>query len=386
MQSKEQKYRDISEQLSQMPPVSDPRAKEDVKQQILSQFNQEERKRDKKSNRNRWVPLLSTLLATAILIFVSFLFYNNYNIPQNDVAESGDSMRYASEEEAAIEESAEQESTTQSDETMEANNTGMFVQQKTDQSTVVHGATSDPQLQYVIPISFIVPEQNDKEIYYNELESYITEHVLTTSTYLFKGVTFEINEENNEVILDLPKGFNVSEGSTVPNMFEDQLSAMFTPYGIQKAVFKNPGGVDLGQFGKITELPLTKTKTAYKLYSNDQDNLLVELPLKEYTTIEEAFMEMQNGDEDFDVFSTIPKDLDFSVAEHDTQLEITINNDVTNTNVRTSTIMVEAILMTAKSYGYELVKFHTNSGDELGYYDVSEVLQVPESVNPIMLP
>jgi hypothetical protein len=160
---------------------------------------------------------------------------------------------------------------------------------------------------------------------------------------------------------------------------------MFSPYGIETAVFNNHEGIDFGQFGTIHELALTKTKTAYKLYSDEQNNLLVEVPLDEYTTIEEALAEMQIGEEDYNVFPTVPDELEFSVVTRGEQLDISLDNEVAIEDSRTGTIMVEAILMTAKSFGYDFVKLNNISGDRVGYYDVSEPLQVPDAVNPIML-
>lgn len=382
MDSNQQKYDEITEQLSQFPTFTDRRDKETIRQQIFAQMKQDEPTKQYK-HRKRWIPLASTLLATTVLVFISFLYYSNTDVLKENSTQQ-DAM--VTEEETLIEKRADQENGAQSNGNLEpSNQMGMFVQQTNEQSIVIHGATSDPQLQFVIPVSFIAPNDKSKEMYYNQLETYIQEHVPLRSNYLFKGISFKLDEGNKKVILELPKDFSISEGSTVPNMFEDQLRSMFSPYGIEKAVFNNNEGIDFGQFGTIHELALNKTKTAYKLYSDEQNNLLVEVPLDEYTTIEEALAEMQIGEEDYNVFPTVPGEMEFSVVTQGEQLDISIDNEVTIEDSRTGTIMVEAILMTAKSFGYNFVKINNISGDRVGYYDVSEPLRVPDAVNPIML-
>ncbi len=384
MDSNQKKYDEITEQLSQFPSFTDRRDKEAIRQQIFAKMKQNEPTKQYKP-RKRWIPLVSTLLATTVLVFISFLYYTNTNVLKENSTQQ-DAMEYATEEETLIEKSADQENSAQPNGHMESSNQmGMFVQQTNEQSMVIHGATSDPQLQFVIPVSFIAPEGKSKETYYNQLETYLQEYVPVSSNYLFKGVSFKLDEGNKELILELPKNFSISEGSTVPNMFEDQLRSMFSPYGIETAVFNNQEGIDFGQFGTIHELALTKTKTAYKLYSDEQNNLLVEVPLDEYTTIEEALAEMQIGEEDYNVFPTVPGEIEFSIVTRGEQLDISLDNEVAIEDSRTGTIMVEAILMTAKSFGYDLVKVNNISGDRVGYYDVSEPLRVPDAVNPIKL-
>ncbi|WP_404453223.1 hypothetical protein [Oceanobacillus kapialis] len=386
MPSDQQKYDKLTEQLSEMPQVKDQREKEEIRQQIYAKIHQN-KTHFKPPKRKRWIPITSTVLAVSVLIFLSFLFSNG-NFLQNNLMESSqqqDTATYTAENEAFHEESSTAEGEMNTEQGSMAGNAGMFVQHTDDHSTIIHAVTSDPQLQYVIPVSFIVPAQETKEKYYNELESYMNKHVPVVPNYLFKGATFEIDEQNKQVNVALPDDFSLGGGSSVANMFEDQLSTMFTPYGLEKVVFTNPAGISLGQFGTIQELPLNKKNTAYKLYSNENVNMLVQVPLDEYTTIEQALTEMKSGDQSYHVFPTIPEEVEFSIVGQEEQLEITIENAFNFQDNRTATIMVESILMTANSFGYDTVKFSNVPDDNLGYYDLSEPLQVPDAVNPIML-
>jgi hypothetical protein len=93
---------------------------------------------------------------------------------------------------------------------------------------------------------------------------------------------------------------------------------------------------------------------------------------------------MKKAQKPLNIYPTIPEDIQFRLTTLDDQLFITPDNDQVFQDEQRALIMIEAILMTAKSFGYEFVTFnHVSTIDQIGPYQFSEPIEVPEAVNPV---
>lgn len=272
------KYSDdeLIKKLRNMPEVHGATDKNKLYQQISSKLDSKQPKK-----RMNPAPLLGTLMAAVILILIIPSLMNTVNQntgKENSIADeamensesnqvTNESMNEITQEDSADMGGAESEIMMMNEPfesyVIGANHQG---------SALANGAVADLQNQYVIPISFVIPESENIDAFYNEMDQHIDEQDWGISDYLFEDAAFAINRPAKEVEIDLPADFSLGEGSASANILEKMLGTMFFHDGINKAVFPtdNDQGVDLGPLGTVKEVPIHQPgKASYKLYQEE---------------------------------------------------------------------------------------------------------------------
>lgn len=376
----------LIDKLKQLPKVEDHRNKDELFQRISTQMNH---KKSRKSY--KLIPIFSALLVvTMIFVMVPILinlsmseFSHNHSTDQNIAIEESDESGH----EMAL--SKDSTGTDQSEidndiQLMDQNIESYVIENIDDHSTIIYGAVTDNQLQSVIPVSIIIPKTNNLNLYYNQMERYINASEWGVHQYLFKGAVFNIDLSNHEVKIQIPDTFSFGDGSVHENIFNDILATMFTPYQIEKVVLDKE--VELRSLGSISELSLKDEKREnYKVFQADKHKrkFLVPIKIEDDVTIEDAFVDMMKGQVDLNVSPSIPDNFGFLLATSGDLLIITPDNDQVFEDEQKATIMIEAILMTAKSFGYKIVRFNHVTVDQVGPYVLSESIPVPAAINPI---
>lgn len=378
----------IIHKLQQLPMIKDKISKDDLFLRISSQMIEEGRTKTHK--RKPYIPIFGTLLVLTIFFIMLPSLLDRHH----------DSTRQESttlEESSSLDEiktSVEEKHITSLDEPAHSNaelthvaENDYTIQSLGDDFTIIHAAVADEQLQFVIPLSLVVPKTNDLNFYYDHLNEFFVESEWGVSEYMFKNIIFDVEEGSKEVIMKFPENYSIGEGSAIPQIFEKSLSMMFTPYGFEKVVFESSDeqGIDLGPFGRVEELPLMPMEPShYKLYkvSEEKRGFLVPIP-EASKNISEALHHMQESDESFDVYQTIPSHIDFTVDLKEDHLNITFFASDDEFEQQEAHTMIEAILMTAKSFGIHNVQFENIPFQHIGPYELSGPIAVPEAVNPI---
>ncbi len=366
---------ELIKKLKQLPKVEDHGDKDELFQRISTQMNEKMPHKN-----NKLVPVFSTVIAV-LLVFAIIPVLINQSMSETSV---NDSTENADEESSHEIEMFVERDADQKGQLFDTQVESYVFQHTDDDSTAVYGAVTDEQLQTIIPVTIIIPENVDLETHYNQLDQYLDENDWGVNQYLFNGANFELDIDNHEIGIRLPDDFSLGEGSANPTMFENILTTMFTPYQIEKVIFGEE--LDLGSIGVVSELPLQdQEKVNYKIFQADQQyrKFLVPAKVEDNVTIEEAIQDMKKGQASFNIYPTIPEDVQFSFTTVGEELIITLDHDQVFANEQKATIMIEAILMTAKSFGYELVTFNETSVDQVGPYRLSEPLTIPEAINPI---
>ncbi|WP_010650725.1 hypothetical protein [Oceanobacillus massiliensis] len=393
MSRTDNEQQELIQNIQELPVIKDNTEKIALYNRISSAVSNDKKNKGKTS---KFIPASATLIAVALLIFIPFILFQN--MPANEENQNADMQMadtYSESKEATesgimnrIEEDSSSNAAGQAVEQEQSNRIAevpmesYVLNENDDRMKVVHGAGSDIQQQYVIPISFLIADNENLHEYYNKLDRYMKNDEWGLNEYMLKGVTFELKK--SEVLINLGEEFSIGEGSSNANIFAEMLTAMFTPYGINKAVLhsKDNNGVDLGPYGTIQEIPLQETKTVYKLYNRQ---FLLPVSDSEDLTIDQAFSEMRNDQKEFNINRTIPDDIQFTTKVTGNTLVITFQEGDRIENGQEELTMIEAMLMTAKSYGYEYVQFTNAPIDQIGHYYLPEPISVPAAVNPIDL-
>ncbi|PAV29525.1 hypothetical protein CIL05_11725 [Virgibacillus profundi] len=383
---------ELIEKLKNMPKIQDTQDKDSLYQHISSGLNP---KQKQPKRNNKLVPVLGTLMAAILLLIMlpSFLNTNmfetqNENSTADRAFDDANLNNKAEESLSGQEESSDMQDAESEIMMMSEPLDSYVIDGSVNNEVIAHGAIADSQQQFVIPLTFVVPESEDIDTFYSEMEHYLHVQEWGVSDYLFKNVSFKLEKENNQVVVDLPADFSVGEGSATASIFEKSLTTMFKQEGIDKAVFntENDQGLDLGPFGLIDELPLSKEQNAsYKIYHEEDAvrSFLIPIPNEGEMMIDDALMAMKTDDKDFNVSQTIPDNINMTTDSTEQELTVTFSDESSLMNNQDTLTMIEAILMTAKSYGYDSVSFQNSNLEKIGSYLLTESIPVPVGANPI---
>lgn len=387
MTSFNQEEHKIIERLQQLPMIKDRLSKEDIYQRASQQIQQ--------PSPTKWpqrlIPILSSVAVIALLIVIIPTMFINTNQQTSDQAkdmvfESSQSdhngLSIASDAESGTsEESLKDQAIEYSLNTLQH-----VVLDLADDQALVYGAVPDQQAQYLIPISQIVLEDHDYNEAIQSLYDQFQTQIWQDAINVVQGIQFEMNVDERQVIVHVPDDFSLGDGSAIPSLFEDILAFMFTPYGIDQAIFRSDAGigVELGPYGLITEMNLVMPVANYKRYEVEAFNQTFLIPIpQDEASLEEALHDLKIRDEAFDVYETIPEEIEFTVSTTEDQVIVEFEPFKEPYFEQELMLMIESILLTAKSYGYESVSFRQLMVDQIGPYQLTEPIHVPLAANPI---
>jgi len=388
----------LIDHLKKLPDIKDNTDKNELYQRISLQIADEAPAKQKQKKR-LFIPLLAT--AAVLMFFISLPYLLNSGNQQTTIHDTESSkdqeISMMDEEEPSggmesnlIEGLEENEDSSEiSDEVQGFDTTSNSIFQSRviedvdSESQIAYLAAYDDQLQYLIPISLIIPEDANLMEYYNEMSSILSSENLLPENFILEEVNFKLDYPNNEVVLSLSEDFSLGDGSARPAMFQQLLEEMFLPYGMERAVFESGKSerIDLGPIGEVTELAFTENRhSSYMIY---KEKYFVPVPQGGDIAIDEAMQTLKTSVPEFQLEKTIPEEINFTVKDNEDELILSFNGDAQVESNQTTVTMIESILLTAKSYGYQHVSFQNMPIDEIGMYNLTEPINVPIGANPI---
>ena len=95
---------------------------------------------------------------------------------------------------------------------------------------------------------------------------------------------------------------------------------------------------------------------------------------------------MQVSDEKFGIKRTIPKDSEYELTTSQDTLQIRFSKKLENITKVNLVLLIESVLMTAKSYGYQQVIFQNlTTGNKIENYNLAKPISVPQAPNPVYI-
>lgn len=238
---------------------------------------------------------------------------------------------------------------------------------------VIHFATYNETGEYVIPLTFLIPENANMESYYARLDEILNDFDLLPDHYILEDAEFSIDLDTKQVVLTIQN--KLLETSELQVLRSQLLSQMFLPYGIEEVKLVNKSNeatqtIDLSSYAKQQQ--------SYLLY----DGNYIIVPLNNDTTIEEALQALKRSYSDIQIKPVMNKEVEFTVEEAgETVIVEFVQDSIEEADVTVQ--MIEAILLTAKSFGYNKVQFNQLPVNQLGDYNFNTSLSVPIAVNII---
>ncbi|WP_034758254.1 hypothetical protein [Rossellomorea vietnamensis] len=237
-----------------------------------------------------------------------------------------------------------------------------------------------------VPIPVTIVEEQRQEDWLTRHEQ-IGEELPETDWGLedYLPLNGDVSLDKNKVIFTLDPDHSYSGSSAVEYAFYHSLQYSFQHKGLEEVVLKNHDG-SVPQFsstGEFSSVDLNeKTHSAYYLYSpNGKDRFLVPDNINR-GGIKESIQAMKSAETGL-FQSVIPKDINFNVTEASEVVTISFLNelDLTSLGEQTAQEMIEGILLTSRSSGFESVRFENIKQESWNGFDFTEPLETPISPN-----
>lgn len=409
----DQKDERLIEQLKQLPKVKDRQNKALLFEQIDQKMKGV--KVMKKRNRFKWVvPSIATIAIAALaFIMIQSGLFNQEQATELSMDLAGRSSELTehdtsgevttldqdeSIESGEVEEEIEQHNKAEefSEEVLLGNRL-VYYNDEHD-FPIYNMAVTDQQVQYFIPISLVdtatTPDIDYPDDVYNRISSMIDADKFGVKHFPFDDVEFIFSDDRQEITMAVADDYQFPEGGALAGLFPTMISFMFANYPATELNLETAArdSIDLGQIGTMETLELEPVENlAFKIYQyEDKERLLI--PISQtiagdsFFTIDEALMEMQYDQPEFDITASIPVNLEWIDPANEETLIIGFESNPKLSNNRETKEMIEAILMTAKSFGFTQVEFDLGTDlTEVSQFNLTEPIPVPDGVNPILL-
>lgn len=398
----------LKEQLRNLPKIKDHQSKDLLYEKI--KLSHPSRSSVRKRNGLKWIiPSLASL--SAVLVFVIMLqsgiikqdqIVEQFDQPEVDHQSDRDLSLSSKEEETAqefniqVEDDDVNELEISEHEAPNTINSGQLIYYKDEnQFPTFTIAVADRQNMYPIPLTLVSSSSTgDPNDYYNRINNFVNEDDFGVTTFPFEDIQFEFSSNQDQLYMTVEDDYQFPQGSSQAAMFQSMLNLMFTDYSIDHIILQtnSTSGIDLGPIGfkEVFELEPVEHQ-AYKLYQHKEgERLLIPVERSDGNRIanfNEALKEMQISEPAFDISNSIPEEAQYQL-EHINESTVSIafseyesfgNNKLTNE-------MIQAILVTAKSFGYTAVELNIPGIDgQIGQFNINSKLSVPDGINPIVL-
>ena len=252
---------------------------------------------------------------------------------------------------------------------------------------------------FSFPISVVLPK-TDEESYINDLEKIrydLDYDKLGLGTPLLNDgavITAAENEDGTKKAIievgSLYRGYSSTQSLT----FADQVSETFRLHFTQVEYTNNGSSKDVEMSSEVKNGPVDLQKFRNKTYlkykgSQDGPTFLV-LSQHEYKDVQEALEAMKTApdqDPESRIEASVPSTIEISdLQKKDELLRIVLSSKSNLENTNEIIFALEAMMMTAKEFGFKQVVFETSQRGNIGNVPLNEVVQVPFAPNPIVYP
>ncbi|QTM99692.1 hypothetical protein ERJ70_10490 [Sediminibacillus dalangtanensis] len=386
----------VEENLRKLPVIQDKRPENELYQKVVEGLQEETDRKNKRSWKSWLIPSLATL---AVLVLIAVIGQSAMRIDhftsQEDAADTYSNEAVDTEEAKVMEEGSQSDSGLPA-ERSESADEGAIVNEaeepvskavytNTDRTTTLDVSIPIEGNGYLVPLTYQTENTSESiQSTLNQLDERLDPEAISLPPNLLQGVTFEIDKSNGIAIVHFPAEFNFEDEAFTENV-GTVLSRLFLPLEINQVKLQINGkpGIPIATKGEVIDsLPLKQPGSyVYKIYQKQEDTtpFLAAVPVAIDHDIEAAFYEMRKEEPDNNLKATIPADVTFRVQKSEKQVSVDLSGPVTNDQKTLD--MMEAMMMTAKSFGYKTIEFNI-AENRIGPYDnLEEPLEVPDGIN-----
>ncbi|MFC7783495.1 MULTISPECIES: hypothetical protein [unclassified Rossellomorea] len=401
MKQSEWKDRDIEDLVKKLPRIKDDR----TPQSIYARMERQNKKRF--FALNRLIPTVAALAAIFIMVMLAPTVLNQFN--ENSMGKSemksessgrDITVKKAEESEGSsemVQDSDKEQITTENENNqlsmaesekslkpLTEDRLSLYEEDLEGKDYYSYGLVSPEAVP--VPVSVVDDPAEDEESWlarHEQLAGVLPEGSWGMEDFLpLKG---KFTLEDRKVIFTLDADHSYSGSSSVEYAFYHSLLYSFQHQDLNEVVLQEQDG-SVPQFsstGEFSKVDLTEeVHTAYFLYSpNGRERFLVPDNINR-GNVKESIQAMKRSDKNL-FQSVIPKNINISVSDSDDYLTINFLNelDIETLDKDTALEMIEGLLLTSKSSGYERVLFENIKQESWNGFEFNEPIETPISPN-----
>ncbi|MBS2770210.1 UDP-glucose 6-dehydrogenase [Anoxybacillus rupiensis] len=363
---------DIQVVLKQMPLVHDRRSKEEI-------YNQMIKKKKIIRKNGRIVSALVSIAAVCFFMMIGASLNLSSSFKKDKAEEHENEMKVLMNAEESSPKQAVMMSTDSADK---------VASRVVKDRKVVVLALPDLNRKAVIPVSVSAsPNEHSRERQLQFAKEQLPGQ-LGLDNHWFDRITFSnASDDQTEWAVHVAKKHPVfSNDPSVTTVFLSSIEETIRWLGGTNVQFftEHKKGINLPSIGRLESLRVSHKKRAYYFYQSDPSHPLFLAPSTEpFSTIEDAFQSMQR------MKSAIFRP---SISQHVHIMDIQKQgrhlivqftpNSVLNESAA-SQWMLEAMLLTAREFGFHSVTFLGGNTEQVGPYRLGESIRVPIAPNPL---
>lgn len=389
----------LEELLQQMPKIVDNRNPQFVYQRLSSKLK-------KRKQRTWFVPTFAAILALLLIVILLPGMF-----PSNDVALDNNASQPEMQEKILMEETADFDS--EGAEQADMDKTASDVQTENDQYinmlnnefatealTAVYEqdltnndwtffAIPDQQVQNLVPVTVLIAKDDTSSWFdsFSYVGGKLTELAWGLNDYFPLNGKMTYEDADKTIHIDLPSDHTYGQGSAGYTTFVQTLHETFSSEEktVNKVILSTEQVAGMaGHDDFLEELTVEKaTNRGYFLFYpiKGEKPFIVPSPTTS-DNIESAIREMEQPIPTHELISPIPEHVKIDhVAGNNNVLSVYFSDDTQLIDNAPMIYFTEAILLTAKEFGYEMVKFENPTTEKIGPFQLIQPIRVPIAAN-----
>ena len=405
MKKPEWNDKQLEELLQQMPKIDDSREPQKIHENISSKIN--------KRKKTMWyVPAFATVAALfLVMLLVPALMNNTQNfssenaqIEQKSSSSAADEgvmdRSFATEESAEIaknelESNANDAGVNKADRAIQTTKIESYVVNESELAgnTIVTFGLPDKNVQNVIPISFLVSEngRTSFDLFLKKRKALPEEQLGLGNFSLANTDISEVaigSGAGKKVKMNVPVDHSFGDGSATERMFFLSIQETFRWLGYKEIDFYTDGrtGIELAHTGEVKSMQIEQEqKKGYFLYqANENAPILLTPSNTSYDDLITALTKMKEEIKAYELKPSIPEEVRVEKVERDgSHVTITFSEETTLDNTESYILMIDAIMLTAREFGFETVSFAGTDIEMIGNIVLNIENKVPVAPNLI---
>ena len=383
MKKSEWSDKQLEELLRQMPKIEDHRNPRDIYQNLSI----------KKRKRTAWlIPGLAT--AAALLLFFILIprfleGTQSFDSVKQEESSSQEKISLADDNSSILNKEDDGLSGAEPKMMMTEMNKTAIYDDEIKNGKVLTYWIPDSQAQILVPVSIVVPTDDNKNwlTIFTESMGLLKEQEWGLTDYYPLNATLELDETNNTVIVDVPSEHKYGQGSAGEKIFLDILQKTIASNSQVNNIKLNTNGqpgIEFGNYGEMDKLEvIPEGKHGYFFYTPDGLETTYLVPSTDtFQDINAAFEAMKTDRAEDGLAASIGASFQmkgFSIQ--DNKLIINMDENTRMENNLATLHSYEAILLTAKEFGIEVVMVVNAPIKLLGPFDLSKEVKVPLAPN-----
>ncbi|WP_113928693.1 hypothetical protein [Bacillus sp. P14.5] len=388
---------EIKNLLKEMPSMKDSRSRKEIYEAVKGSGL-------RKKPRSWGYPAIAGIAAILILFLISPSLFNSFNQTQyenstadmaaDDAGEAGSPQK----ELASMQESEENAVIDDNSNNTENSEQSLMRKLETAERPSVY---EEDLLQYdlftfglvtpdasVVPMSVLVEKQDSADWLerFKEVSEEIPEQSWGFDEYYPLPGTLDFNKEDNELTYTVTEKELTIPGSGGEEVFYDSIAFSLNGSGYEKMNLQNEDGTvpSFSHMGEISEIPKAGySKNGYFKYSLPNGESYLISGENEYMSFNEALEGMKSSSTS--LYETlIPEDIQFEVTLDHNLAAISFEEPLL-LNEEIDPLFADAILLTAREFGYDEVLFKNIENTTWNGFDFTKPISVPLSPNKKVL-